>query len=156
MTYRCDQQNGAEGMLFMLAALTAHSHMLAGIGSCHNANGMSAEMMVIQTSWLRAAQFLDRGIDVGALDAALESIRRVGPGGDYLIDEMTLDLLRANEFFADEQFDHTGAYGPHPSMLERAHETVERMVDGYESPLPGEVQEGLRRYFAERYKGITA
>ena len=156
MTYRYDQQNGAEGMLFMLAALTAHSHMLAGIGSCHNANGMSAEMMVVQTSWLRAARFLDRGIDVGMLDAALESIRRVGPGGHYLTDDMTLERLRSGEFFADGLFDHTGTYGPYPSMLERAHETVERMVADFESPLPGEVQEGLRRYFHDRYRRTAA
>ena len=33
MTYRYDQQNGAEGMLFMLGALSSGAHLLAGIGS---------------------------------------------------------------------------------------------------------------------------
>jgi hypothetical protein len=69
---------------------------------------------------------------------------------------MTLDLLRSGEFFADDVFDHTGTYGPYPSMLERAHEKVERMVDGFESPLPGQVQEDLQRYFHDAYRRMGA
>ena len=55
MTYRYDQQNGAEGILFMLAAAASKANLLAGIGSTHNAIGMSAEMMLIHTAWLEAA-----------------------------------------------------------------------------------------------------
>ena len=151
MTYRYDQQNGAEGMLFMLSAYESGASLLAGIGSCYNAVGMSAEMMVIQTAWLEAARFLDRGIDSEGLDSAVESIKRVGPGGNYLADELTFKYLRTGEFFEQEIFDHTGAYGPHPSLLERAHEKVEQMVSDFESPLPGQVREDLQRYFHEQY-----
>jgi hypothetical protein len=41
-------------------------------------------------------------------------------------------------------------------MLERAHEKVERMVAGFESPLPGQVQEDLRRYFHGAYRRMGA
>jgi trimethylamine--corrinoid protein Co-methyltransferase len=156
MTYRYDQQNGAEGMLFMLAAHESGASILAGIGSCYNANGMSAEMMVIQIAWLEAARFLNRGIDTAALDQALDSITRVGPGGHYLADDLTLKMLRSDEFFDNELFDHSESYGPHPSLLERAHQKVEEMVADFESPVPGKVQEDLKRYFHDTYKRYTS
>lgn len=156
MTYRYDQQSGAEGMLFTLAARESGASILAGIGSCYNANGMSAEMMVVHTAWLEAARFLGQGIDVGLLDAAVESIKRAGPGGHYLTDELTLQLLRSGEFFASDLFDHSGTCGPSPSLLERAHHRVEELVADFQSPVPGKVQEGLRRYFDGQYKKLGA
>ena len=54
LTPRYDPQSGAEGMLFMLAAHASNAHRIAGFGSCHNAVGMSAEMMVIQQAYLRS------------------------------------------------------------------------------------------------------
>jgi trimethylamine--corrinoid protein Co-methyltransferase len=154
MTYRYDQQNGAEGMLFMLAAYESGSAILSGIGSCYNANGMSAEMMVIQNAWLEAARFLNRGIDTAAVDQALESIARVGPGGHYLADDLTLKMLRTDEFFDNELFDHSESVGPHPSLLERAHQRVEELVAQFESPVPGKVREDLRRYFRNEYNRL--
>jgi trimethylamine:corrinoid methyltransferase-like protein len=145
MTYRYDQQNGAEGMLFMLAAYESGSAILSGIGSCYNANGMSAEMMVIHAAWLDAARFLNRGIDTEGLDEALESITRVRPGGHYLADDLTLKMLRTDEFFGNELFDHSENCGSHQSLLERAHRKVGALVAGFESPVPGKVQQDLRR-----------
>jgi len=140
LTYRYDQQSGAEGMLFMLAAQASRSHVLAGIGSCHNANGMSAEMMVIQEAYLRAAQHLSRGINTDDSHLGLESIEREGPGGHFLTDELTLALLRSGEFFQSDIFDLSGGYGEAVPMLERAHGRVEDLVAGFESPVPGEVR----------------
>ena len=62
LTHRYDPQAGAEGMLFMLAAHASGAHRIAGFGSCHNAVGMSAEMMVIQQAYLHAARHIARGI----------------------------------------------------------------------------------------------
>ena len=156
MTYRYDQQSGAEGMLFMLTAYESKASILAGIGSCYNANGMSAEMMVIHVAWLEAAKFLNREINEEALGSAVESIKRAGPGGHYLADDLTLELLRSGEFFSNDLFDYSGSYGPHPSLLERAHQKVEEIVADFESPVPDKVQEDLRRYFHDEYKKIEA
>ena len=110
--------------------------------------------MVIQVAWLKAAEFLGRGMRAGTLDLAVESIKRNGPGGHYLADDLTLRLLRSDEFFSDDLFDHSGSYGPHPSLLERAHQKVEELVADFESPVPGRVQEDLRRYFHDQYKRL--
>jgi trimethylamine--corrinoid protein Co-methyltransferase len=149
MTYRYDPQAGAEGMLFMLAAHAAEADLIAGFGSCHNAIGMSAEMMVIQQAYWRAARHLTRGIRTDAQRLATASLERVGPGGQFLDDELTVDLLRTDEFFRDELFDLSGGYGASRSMVERAHDRVEHLVAGYQSPVPGDIHEDLRRYFRD-------
>ena len=148
MTCRYDPQNGAEGILFMLSAYQSGADMLAGIGSCCNAVGMSGEMMVIHTAWLEAAKFLCAGIDIEA-HLGLENIKRAGPGGHYMEDEMTLELLRSDEFFFNELFDYGSCREGQPSMLERAHRKVEEMTTDFRSPVPEEVQEELRRFFRD-------
>jgi len=151
MTYRYDQQSGAEGMLFMLAAHASGCHMLAGIGSCYNAVGMSGEMMVIQASWLQAARHLTRGLPDELFGTAVESIRRAGPGGNYLTDELTLALMRGHEFFADEVFDLSGAEDG-VSLLERAHARVDELVSSYSYEAPAHVARALDDWFEEQYR----
>jgi Trimethylamine:corrinoid methyltransferase len=138
-------------MLFMLAAQNTGSNLLCGIGSCYNANGMSAEMMLIQSSWLAASRFLERGIATAGLDKGIESIVNTGHGGNFLIDDLTIELLRSEEFFEDPLFDFSGGYEKAPSMLEKAHEKVEEMVAGYKSPVPESIQSDLRQYFKRFY-----
>ena len=143
MAERCDAQTGAEGMLFMLSAYASGADLLCGLGSCYNANGLSAEMMVIQQAWLEAARFLAKGINSDGRRLGLDNLEDAGPGANFLTDPLTLEFCRGGEFFENPIFDYAGQ----KSMLERAHERVEDLVAGYECPVPGEVQEGLARYF---------
>lgn len=143
MGYRFDGQSGAEGVLFMLAAYKSGAHMLQGIGSCYNAMGMSAEMMIIHTVWLEVAKYLDRGIGFDNLQEAIESIKNAGPGGNFLTDNLTLKNLRSGEFFYNELFGETEG----KSMIERAHNKVEELISNFESPLKDNVKEKLVRYF---------
>jgi trimethylamine--corrinoid protein Co-methyltransferase len=155
MTYRYDQQNGAEGMLFMLAAANSDADLLTGFGSSHNAIGMSAEMMLIHSAWLAAARYLRRGIQIDALRLGVESLRRAGPGGSFMTDDLTVKLLRKGEFFVNDLFDYAGgaeALADSPALLSRAHDQAERMAANPQSPLPGQVQEQIHRYFAGRYR----
>ena len=154
MTYRYDQQNGAEGMLFMLSALSSGTHILAGIGSCYNAVGMSAEMMIVQTAWIEAARHLCRGINFDEHRLGLDSIKTVGPGGAFLMDDLTMEFMRGGEFFDNDIFDLSGSDNA-ASMLERAHARVEELTADAESPLPGQVQENLRRYFHDECKKLA-
>lgn len=156
LTYRYDPQNGAEGMLFMAAARTSGADVLSGIGSCHNANGMSAEMMVIHEAWLRAAEHLLRGIPMDETKLALDRLMAAGPGAHFLTDDLTLSLMGGDEFFQNDLFDVGGGYEDAPSMLERAHEKVAALTAECNSPLPGQVQETIRRYFHDEYRKLNA
>jgi len=149
MTHRTDAQCGAEGMLFMLAAQACGADVLAGIGSCYNAVGMSAEMMLIQTAWLGAARFLSRGISFERFREAVGSITRQGPGGNFLAEELTLKHLRSGEFFASDLFDFSGYVEAGPSLLERAHERAEELVSEGVEALPAGVGEELEAWMDE-------
>ncbi len=151
MNYRYDLQSGAEGMLFMLAAYCSGADILAGLGSCYNANGMSAEMMIVQHAWLGAARFLHKGIDTDDLHLGLRNILAATPGDHFLTDDLTFEFLRGDEFFTSEIFDYCDEHEPGPSLLDRAHRKVEELTDGYTSPVPERVQERLRRYFHDIY-----
>ncbi len=155
MTYRYDPQNGMESSLFMLAAVDSGADVLAGFGSGYTAMAMSAEMMVIQESWMQAARFLRRGINTEPFQLGVASIAAAGPGGDFLTDELTLQTMRDGSFFTNDLFDYNPCGHEGPGMLERAHAKVEQMVAGAESPHPQEVREGMCRYFHDRIAGLS-
>lgn len=138
-----DGQSGAEGVLFMVVAYKSGAHMLQGIGSCYNAMGMSAEMMVIHTAWLEVAKYLAKGIGFDDFDEAIESIKNAGPGGNFLTDNLTLKNLRSGEFFYNELFGEAEG----KSMLEKAHSKVEELINNFKSPLKDEMKEKIIRYF---------
>ena len=153
MGHRADQQSGAEGMLFMAAAVNSGADALAGFGSTYNAVGHSTEMMLIQDAYLEAAEHLGKGINTDAAHLGVEAVVRAGPGGEHLTDELTLEYLRGDEFFDHEIFDHSGDSMQSPSMLQRAHKKALAMTDGYRSPVPEDIQEQLRRFFRDEMNG---
>ena len=98
LTHRPDVQNGAESMLYLLAALSGQN-VVGGLGSLHNANGMSAEQILMQCGLVDMAEYLSRGVDLSDYKLALDSVAAVGPGGNFLTDSLTIELLRSDEFF---------------------------------------------------------
>ncbi len=151
LTHRHDVQNGAESMLYLLAAQSGQN-VIGGLGSLHNANGMSAEQIVMQCGLTDMAEYVTRGIDMSDHKLALDSISQVGPGGNFMTDPLTLELLRGKEFFQSPYLDFSGGYSKDaPGMFEIAHEEVERLVEQYRPTVPENVQEAIRRHFRELY-----
>ena len=147
MTHAHDLQSGMEGSFFMAAAVASGADVLAGFGSCYCAMGLSAELMAVQESWLKATQFLQRGIDTNGDKLGMESIRQAGPGGYFLTDPLTLQQMHAGEFFRDDLFNYAPAEHVGKNMLQRAQDKVEKDAADCRSPVPEPVQEKLRRYF---------
>lgn len=151
MPARFDMQAGAESMLSMLFAVASGAHLLAGMGSCYNANGLAPEMIVIQNAWRRAALHNLRGIRFDHLDDAIESIRTQGHGGQFLTDDLTLELMRSNEFFSDPLFDYMGEFREDPSLYKRARATAARAEQEFHSAVPEKIQTEIHRYFQKLY-----
>jgi hypothetical protein len=84
----------------------------------------------------------------------LGSLKRVGPGGEFLADDLTLELLRSAEFFHNELFDFTADGGDGEPMLVRAHHEAEELLGQYKCPVPTTVQEDVHRYFAGLYRQL--
>ena len=149
MTWRYDPQNGAESMLYILAAVAGGQHFSGGVGSCHNANGMSAEQIVLQCGMIDQAEYVVRGPSLSERDLALESIRAAGPGGQFLGDDLTVERMRSGEFFQTPHFDYAGGYADSPGAVEMAHETVESLVRNHKPTVPEHVREALGEYFRD-------
>jgi trimethylamine--corrinoid protein Co-methyltransferase len=152
LTYRPDVQNGAESMLYLLAALGGQN-IVGGLGSLHNANGMSAEQILMQCGLVDMAEYLSRGVDLSDQKLALDSIAAVGPGGNFLTDPLTLELLRSDEFFESRHLDLSGGYVPEaPGLYEMAHREAERLVAEYQPAVPEKIQQAIRAHFRPKYR----
>ena len=150
MTWRYDPQNGAEGMLYLMAAVAGGQNLCGGLGSCHNANGMSAEQIVLQCGMVEQAEYLARGVSLTPHELGLDSIRAAGPGGNFLTDDLTVEYLRGRQFFTTPYFDYAGGYRESAGAVAMAHEMAESLVNRYQPTVPENVQEDLRRYFEEQ------
>jgi trimethylamine--corrinoid protein Co-methyltransferase len=151
LTHRADVQNGAESMLYLLASVAAGQNLIGGLGSLYNANGMSAEQIVMQCGLADMAEYVARGIDLSDEKLAVDSLLRTGPGGNFLTDDLTLKLLRTGEFFDSPLVDLTGGYAQEaPGMLEIAHRKVVELVENYRPTVPGNVREAIARFFKDK------
>ena len=127
--------------------------MVGGLGSLHNANGMSAEQILMQCGLVDMAEYLSRGVDLSDEKLALDSIAAAGPGGNFLTDPLTLKLLRSDEFFASRHLDLSGGYASDSAgMYEMAHAEAERLVAEHQPAVPPEVQEAIRAHFRPKYR----
>ena len=154
MSSRYDMQSGAEGMLMALTAALSGADVLAGPGSCLNANGLSAEFILSHYAFLEIAAHLKKGFSLSGIDRDLESIEKQGSGGHFLTDDQTLEYLRSPEFFSPRLFDISGETGEGMSFLESAHEEAERIGRDFISPAPEEVAGALREYFDKLCGGL--
>ncbi len=153
LTHRPDLQNGAESMMYLLSSISTGQNLINGLGSLHNANGMSAEQIIMQAGLAQMAEFIARGVDTSEYKLAVNSIRKAGPGGNFLDDSLTLELLRSNEFSSNPYLDLTGGYVKDaPGVYEIAHEKAEQLVADYKPTVPQKVQNAVRNFFKDKYR----
>ena len=145
-----DMQCGAESMIQMLSGVATNAAVIAGVGSCYNANGLSAENIVMGMWMKRSSDFMLRGIRLDTLDDALDSMEENKDSGYFLMDELTLDNMRSGEFFSDKTMNEMGEFKDAPSMLERAQSIVKEISSAFVSPVPEDAQARVREYFANK------
>lgn len=145
-----DMQAGAESMVQMLSAVGSGADVLAGVGSCYNANGLSAENIVIGMTLKRASDFMCRGILMDQLEESMQSMEDQKDTGYFLMDDVTLDNMRSGEFFSDNTLNMAGEFKEEPSMIRRAQATVGKVKQEFVSPVPEEIQSRIRTYFAQK------
>ena len=127
--------------------------MIGGLGSLHNANGMSAEQIVMQCGLVDMAEFVGRGIDTSDYKLALDSIASVGPGGNFLTDALTIDLLAERRVLRqpiprpDRRLRRR-----RPGMYEIAHEEVENRIGGHRSTVSEAVRDAVRSFCRAKYQ----
>jgi trimethylamine---corrinoid protein Co-methyltransferase len=153
LTFRPDVQNGAEAIAYLLASHCGGQNIIGGIGSMDNANGMSAEQIIMHCGLVDMAEYLSKGVDISDHKLAYESIKNIGPGGNFMTEDLTMELLSSDEFFRSDYFDFSGGYDPgKPGMYQKAHEKANQLVADYKSEVPDKVIAAVKDYFKEKYQ----
>ena len=129
---RPDIQSGVEKTFSSLLVAMAGGdciHLAAGmLDSC---NSISYEQYVIDNEVIGMIHRLLAGIDVNEDTLAFDVISKVGPGGNYVIEEHTINHMMDEFFYPDlavrSNFDMWESKGK-PGMLTRAHDRVEHIL----------------------------
>jgi trimethylamine--corrinoid protein Co-methyltransferase len=135
-----DEQTGWEKMLKAVCAIQAGVSLFVNAGMFDTGMTVSCEQLILDNEILELAFRFAEGIAVNADTLALDVIRHVGPGGDYLSEDHTLRYLRSGEHWdptvsnrnSFPQWEEMGS----PSVLERAHERAEAILNSHQPPEP--------------------
>lgn len=145
---RIDAQAGAE------AALDAVVQALAGVSIIHDVGYMdmgmacSCSMMVLGDEIISWVKRFTQGIEVNAETLAAEVIHNVGPGGNFLTQQHTLDHMRKESWqpglFCKDSFDTWQKQGS-KTLEERADEKVAHILETHKpEPLPDSTIQALQ------------
>ena len=85
----------AQNMIFQVMA---GGKLVVGAGCVESIMTLSPWQLVIDDELIKIARRYAQGITVDETSLAVDAIKRVGPRGDYLSDELTLDTLHAGGF----------------------------------------------------------
>ena len=158
MVGRYDVQCGIEYALTMLPTLACGRGFFNGLGSCYNACGMSAEMIMIQADLIQLLERISAGINTNDEMSGVDSITSVGPGGTFLTDPLTIKMLRSGEFFTDGCFDRLGEQSPNDpkdSMLVRTHEKVEQLLSTHKPAVPEKTVDEIHRWARKKEESLS-
>ena len=149
---RPDIQSGFEKSISNLMVGMAGAdcvHLAAGM--LDSGNSISYEQFVIDDEIIGMIRKTLAGIRVDEATLGLDVIEKVGPGGNYVMEDHTIDHMM-NEFFyprlaVRSNFDIWENEG-RPSMLTRAHELVNGILDnGQEGLFETETAVRIRKVF---------
>ena len=87
-------QSAVDNTLSSFMAAAAGADMLLGAGLLHGSRILSYEMLVLDAEIWSIVRAMSRGITVDAETLALDAIRQVGPGGNFLAHKHTKKHMR--------------------------------------------------------------
>lgn len=94
-----DEHHAWESVLSNIAAMNAQNDIVMNSGMFACGLTTSLEQLVMDNEMNLIVRRLMRGIEVTEESIAAESIMEVGPGGNFLMEDLTLENLYTNEFF---------------------------------------------------------
>jgi len=130
---RPDIQAGFEkGVSALTVAMSGADYIHLAAGMMDSGNSISYEQFVIDNEVIGMVHRILAGINVNEDTLAFDVIQQVGPGGNFVAEDHTIDHMM-DEFFYPElsvrcSFDIWEEQGQ-PDMLRRAKETVNRILE---------------------------
>lgn len=130
-TFAFDPQNGSEKALNALLPVLAGANLIAAAGLMEDALTSSYEQLVIDNAILGNIFRITRGINISNETNALDLIEKVGPGGNYLLEDHTRIFARQELFTpkicyrsGNQQYKEQGF----TSITDAAHEQVQTIL----------------------------
>ncbi len=139
-----DVQNGLQKMLGYFTVMATGAGFSKNAGSLCNGTVMSLEQLVLDHEAILISQRFFEGMRVDEESLAADLIASIEPGGQYLTSRHTLQHCRSSERYVSPLLN---MQQPNElSMLERAHQTVERLLSNATHTLNSSKQKEVRRY----------
>lgn len=143
-----DEQNAWEKSISNMCALCAGNDIVMNSGMFATGLTISHEQLVIDDEINGIIRRIWRGIDVSSRTIDVDSIKSVGHRGDYLMEDLTLDNLRSDEFRGSKvanvkAFDNWVADGSFSVIQNANKKVVEYLARGVKNPLNGEKSSAL-------------
>jgi trimethylamine--corrinoid protein Co-methyltransferase len=145
-----DFQAGLEKMAGMLTCLLARVDLTCNLGMLSRCSMASYEQLVLDHELCAFVDRFGRGVRVDEDTLAMDVVREVGLGGDYLAHEHTVRHCRSGEIWYPRLLDRTSVGAPARELYERAHAEAERILRTHDPAVEPHVRDELAS-FADRW-----
>jgi trimethylamine--corrinoid protein Co-methyltransferase len=134
-----DEQAATDALFSTMVALQSGTNLVHDIGYMEAGLANSPEMIVFTCEMIAMLRRFQEGFDVDAENLALDVIHGVGPGGNFLTEDHTVEHFREyweSALFARQRFDGWKAEGA-KTLGQRVREKTIALLDQAEgTPLP--------------------
>lgn len=141
-----DEQAGIEGTLWSLMAALSGTNLVHDVGYVESALTCSYEMIAAMDEVIGLVKKLMAGIEVTEETLAIDVIDQVGPGGQFLSTDHTMEHYRGiwyPSLFDRRNYDEWAELGK-KTLRERANEKVRRILENHQpEPLPQHAKDAI-------------
>ena len=141
-----DFQAGLEKMGGLMAAVLAGVDVTTNMGMLSRCSAASCEQLVVDDELCAFLDRFDRGVTVNEDTLALDVIRQVGLGGDFITHEHTVKHCRSGEIWYPTLLDRSAVGTDSVDLYERAHTRVSHILREHRPQVDPQVRKDLERY----------
>ena len=124
-----DEQMGAERGSTNVALFMSGADIICGVGLTSSAMCLYLEELVMDEDILKMSRRIAEGIRTGEEHCLTEEVLEVGPGGNFLYEESTLEYLKNGEHYAPKIFRRVPFHeGIHSNPTEIAKDRVREIL----------------------------
>lgn len=154
-----DYQAGAESTITMMASLmSSATFILHACGVMNSFNTLSYEKYLLDEQNIEMLMKIVNGMTIHTDDEELENISEVGPGGQYIGEEHTMDYMN-EELYMPKLYNKMGyaswEKNGKKDATQLANEKIDERIESFECPSLSKEQEGiLKEYIGNLYDTI--
>jgi len=143
-----DQQAAMEVGFNLLITALAGGNLIHDIGYIGAGMATSLEQVILCNEGIGAIKYLTRGVEINPTTLALDVIEKVGPGGQFLTEQHTMDNFRTQmhftKLFNRNNYDNWVAAGKKDFGI-NANALIHEILQWHEvPPLDSEVEEAIK------------